>query len=255
MKSTKSTAKVGASEDTTKSMDRHGVTTFSRWGVEQPVPGYKDIVASRKMFLSASMDASSPGTKRMPPSFSPLSLFFHVCHVPFPSASPFAQPHVSSFSHNPSNLHSAFFIRNLPLTKLSLRTIFRNWFYEFFNNTEIMLKSEIVSSPSWITDNFIPTNIYDPKCDAKMTQLSRLSKIWDVRFAFVMSEGTKNRRQFDRSEDDLKVFPNLSVTRDRGESWPCAKQKAIRTSAARFVEQIDSFVGPPPVTCTSHQAP
>lgn len=60
MKSTKSTAKVGASKDTTKSMDRHGVTTFSRWEVEQPVPGYKDIVASRKMFLSASMDASSP---------------------------------------------------------------------------------------------------------------------------------------------------------------------------------------------------
>lgn len=250
MKSTKSTAKVGASEDTTKSMDRHGVTTFSRWGVEQPVPGYKDIVASRKMFLSASMDASSPGTKRMPPSFSPLSLFFHVCHVPFPSASPFAQSHVSSFSHNPSNLHSSFFIRiNQIITTNNFSKLILRIFYA------IMLKSEIVSSPSWITDNFIPTNIYDPKCDAKMTQLSRLSKIWDVRFAFVMSEGTKNRRQFDRSEDDLKVFPNLSVTRDRGESWQCAKQKAIRTSAARFVEQIDSFVGPPPVTCTSHQAP
>lgn len=143
MKSTKSTAKVGGSEDTTKSMDRHGVTTFSRWGVEQPVPGYKDIVASRKMFLSASMDASSPGTKRMPPSFSPLSLFFHVCHVPFPSASPFAQPHVSSFSHNPSNLHSSFFIRiNQIITTNNFSKLILRIFYA------IMLKSEIVSSPS-----------------------------------------------------------------------------------------------------------
>lgn len=170
----------------------------------------------------------------------------------------FPRRHLSrSLTFPPSRtIHPIYIpLSSFALTKLSLRTIFRNWFYEFFNNTEIMLKSEIVSSPSWITDNFIPTNIYHPKCDAKMTQLSRLSKIWDVRFAFVMSEGTKNRRQFDRSEDDLKVFPNLSVTRDRGESWQCAKQKAIRTSAARFVEQIDSFVGPPPVTCTSHQAP
>lgn len=102
MKSTKSTAKVGASKDTTKSMDRHGVTTFSRWGVEQPVAGYKDIVASRKMFLSASMDPSS-----RPPneSSSPLSLFFTFVTCLFP------RPHLS-------RSQSFFLLRRYPIYTL-----------------------------------------------------------------------------------------------------------------------------------------
>lgn len=110
MKSTKSTAKVGASKDTTKSMDRHGVTTFSRWGVEQPVAGYKDIVASRKMFLSASMDPSSrpPNESHRPsrrcPFFSRLSRAFSLI---------FRAAKVSSFSADIQFIHSTFFLRNL----------------------------------------------------------------------------------------------------------------------------------------------
>lgn len=165
MKSTKSTAKVGASKDTTKSMDRHGVTTFSRWGVEQPVAGYKDIVASRKMFLSASMDPSS-----RPPneSFSPLSLFFTFVTCLFP------RPHLS-------RSQSFFLLRRYPIYTLH------------FLPSQFTILIQIVSCTS-MNHNFLITSIrVTTKSEIVLTLTLKLLIIYSTNVYYPIRTYVKTR--------------------------------------------------------------
>lgn len=171
MKSTKSTAKVGASKDTTKSMDRHGVTTFSRWGVEQPVAGYKDIVASRKMFPSASMDPLLSATKRIPPSFSPLSLFFTFVTCPFPHLSRSQSFFLIYPIYTLHFLHSQFTI----LIQIIPTSMNQN-----FSIASIQVESEIVLSLILKLLIIYSTNVYYPirtYVKTKDSTFANLSKI------------------------------------------------------------------------------